>query len=150
MLLFRRPPKASLKLMKILLLGATVMLGQAIVSAAMRRGQSVTCLARGSSPAPEGASFIAADRDDLDALSPVSSETWDAVVDLSHQPVRVRRAVSELVTAHWVFVSTTNFYAFVSSMVQGESADIRSALTAATMEDLSTYGEAKVACEEAI
>jgi len=136
--------------MKILLLGGTAMLGRAIATSAVERGHTVTCLARGSSPAPPGAVLISSDRDDDDGLKPVTSHIWDAVIDVSRQPGQVRRAVSELDTAHWVFISSGNVYADFSSIEQHESAAIRSAMIADVMEDMSTYGEAKIACEEAV
>lgn len=126
------------------------MLGREIAIAAVERGHPVTCLARGSSPAPEGTAFVAADRDDVDGLNLVASETWDVVIDLSRQPGQVRRAVVQLRAEHWVFVSSGNVYANFSNIEQDESAAILAPLASDVMEDMSTYGESKVACEDAV
>ncbi len=126
------------------------MLGREVASAAVERGHAVTCLARGTSPAPDGAAFVVADRDDAEGLTPVASEKWDAVIDLSRQPGQVRRAVRELSTRHWVFISSGNVYADFSHIEQDENAATLAPLTTDVMEDMSTYGEAKVACEDAV
>ncbi len=126
------------------------MLGRAIATSAVERGHAVTCLARGSSPSPAGVVFISSDRDRSDGLKPVTSRSWDAVIELSRQPRQVRRAAAQLDTAHWVFISSGNVYADFSSIEQDESAALLPPLAADVMEDMSTYGEAKVTCEDAI
>jgi nucleoside-diphosphate-sugar epimerase len=136
--------------MKLLLLGGTAFLGRAIVAEAVARGIEVTCLARGSSAAPERATFITADRDAEDGLSHVAQQYWDAVVDVSRQPGQVRRAVRDLSTDHFVFISTTSVYAYGDQLEQKEDAPTLAALDGDVMTDMSTYGPAKVACEEAV
>ncbi|MDP3207782.1 MAG: oxidoreductase [Rhodoglobus sp.] len=136
--------------MELLLLGGTAFLGRAIASAALGRGHSVTCVARGGSLPPHGATLIAADRDEDRGLDPVAERHWDAVVDVSRQPGQVRRTVRDLRTSHWVFVSTANVYADYSVIERDENAATRAPLHGDVMEDMSTYGEAKVACEDAV
>ena len=132
--------------MELLILGGTALLGRAIAHAALDRGHAVTCLARGSSSAPKGAAFISADRDDEDGLASVATRSWAAVIDVSRQPGQVRRAVPDLSTRHWVLISSGNVYADFSTIEQDENAPLRPALQGEVMEDMSTYGEAKVAC----
>ena len=136
--------------MDILILGGTALLGRAIAHAALDRGHAVTCVARGSSSVPKGATFISADRDDDNGLASVASKSWAAVIDVSRQPGQVRRAVRDLSTRHWVFISSGNVYADFSTIEQDENALLRPPLQDEVMEDMSTYGEAKVACENAI
>ena len=136
--------------MRLLVLGGTAFLGRAVVRHALAAGWKVTCLARGSAPAPDGARLVTADRDDDDALAPVAPEQWDAVVDVSRQPGQVRRAVRDLRTRHWVFVSTANVYARFDRPEPDESAPLLEPLDADAMADMSEYGPAKVACEQAV
>ncbi len=136
--------------MDLLILGGTALLGQAIAQAALDRGHAVTCLARGSSSAPKGATFISADRDDDDGLASVASRSWAAVIDVSRQPGQVRRPVRDLSTQHWVFISSGNVYADFSTVEQDENAPLRPPLQGEVMEAMLTYGEAKVACENAV
>lgn len=136
--------------MEILILGGTAMLGAEVAVAALKREHTVTCLARGSSNVPEGTSFVPADRDDDNGLAAVKGRRWDAVVDVSRHPGQVRRAVRELTTHHWAFVSSGNVYADFSTVEQDEEAPICSALEGEVMEDMSSYGEAKAACETAV
>ena len=133
-----------------LLLGGTAMLGRAIAVAAVERGHAVTCLTRGSTPAPAGTTSISADRDDQNGLAPVAGRHWDAVIDVARQPGHVRRAVRDLNTSHWVVISSGNVYADFSTLEQDENAPVRAPLESDVMADMSTYGEAKVACEDAI
>ncbi len=133
-----------------LLLGGTAFLGRAIAVEAVARGIDVTCLARGTSPSPEGASFVRADRDEEDGLSQVAAQQWDAVIDVSRQPGQVRRALRDLSTEHVVFISTTSVYAYGDRLEQDESSPTLPALDGDVMTDMSTYGPAKVACEEAV
>lgn len=135
--------------MELLLLGGTAFLGREVASAALARGHAVTCLARGSAPAPAGVDLVTADRDEDDALAAVSGRRWDAVVDLTRQPGHARRAVRDLTTGHWVFVSTANVYVEGPEVDRDEGTALVAALDADTMSGPEDYGPAKVACEEA-
>lgn len=136
--------------MDLLLLGGTAFLGRAIASAARDRGVTVTCLARGTRPAIDGVPLIRADRDEDDALTPVGDRTWDAVIDLTSEPGHARRAVRDLSAGHWVFVSTASVYTRGDRREQAEHAPVHEPLTGDVMEDMSRYGPAKVACENAV
>lgn len=96
--------------------------------------------------------MVRADRDEDDGLpaAGVASQSWDAVIDVSRQPGQVRRAVRDLVTRHWVFVSSGNVYRGFDTLEQDESAPLTDALDGDIMTDMSVYGPAKVACEEAV
>ncbi len=137
--------------MRILVLGGTAWLGREIVRAAVEGGHEVTALARGEAgDAPQGARFVAADRDGEDAFAELGDETWDAVIDVSRQPGQVRRAVAALGerAGHWVFVSSASVYADSQTIGDDESADLLPALDGDVMETMETYGSAKVACEQ--
>lgn len=136
--------------MEILVLGGTAWLGCTVAEEAVRRGHRVTCLARGSAPEPDGATFVAGDRDEDDGLAPVAGTAWDAVVDVSRQPGQVRRAVRDLTTGQYLFVSTGNVYATFDTPEQDEDSPLREPLDGDVMADMETYGEAKVACELAV
>lgn len=141
--------------MRLLVLGGTAMLGRAVAAHAVAQGHDVTCLARGvAGTVPEGATWVRGDRDTADGLGQVSGPgtQWDAVVDVSRQPGQVRRAVAVLapVARHVVFVSTGNVYAVHSQLASDESVPLLSPLQGDVMEDMTTYGEAKVACEAAV
>jgi 2'-hydroxyisoflavone reductase len=135
---------------RILVLGGTAWLGRTVAQVALGRGHDVTCAARGSAAPAQGARFVAVERDDDDGLAPVAATSWDAVVDVSRQPGQVRRAVRDLDTAHRVFVSTGNVYAGFAALEQPEDSPRRAALDGDVMLDMETYGEAKVACEDAV
>ncbi|MGL5849781.1 MAG: NAD-dependent epimerase/dehydratase family protein [Phycicoccus sp.] len=136
--------------MRILVLGGTAWLGRAVAEEAVRRGHDVTCAARGSAAPPEGATFVEIDRDDGSGLAPVADVAWDAVVDVSRQPGQVRRAVRDLATAHYLFVSSGNVYESFDVLEPDEDAPVREPLEGDVMESMETYGAAKVACEEAV
>lgn len=136
--------------MRILVLGGTAWLGRTVAEEALRRGHDVTCFARGTAPAAEAAKLVRGDRDDEEGLAPLSGTWWDAVVDVSRQPGQVRRAVRDLSTEHYVFVSTGNVYAAFDTLEQSEDAPLRDPLDGDVMDDMQTYGEAKVACEQAV
>lgn len=147
-----RPEQGGLKVedMKILLLGGTAFLGRAIAKDAIARGHDLTCLARGSAEVPDGASFFSRDRERDDALSVVSRHHWDAVIDLTRQPGQARRAVRDVDAAHWVFVSSGNVYRAFDSLEQGEDSPTLEPLDGDVMADMTEYGSAKVACEDAV
>lgn len=135
--------------MEILLLGGTAFLGREVARVALARGHAVTCLARGTAPAPDGVTLVTADRDEDDALAPVAGRRWDAVVDLTRQPGHARRAVRDLRTNHWVFVSTANVYVEGPEVDRDESTPLVAPLEADAMSGPEDYGPAKVACEQA-
>lgn len=136
--------------MRILVLGGTAFLGRAVSRAALARGHEVVCAARGSAPVADGARLVAVDRDDPDGLAPLRGQRWDAVVDVSRQPGQVRRAVAELTADHWVLVSSANVYARFDHLEQDEHGPLLDPLADDVMPDMSRYGEAKVACEQAV
>ena len=136
--------------MRMLVLGGTAWLGRTVAQEALGRGHEVTCLARGSAEPPPGAVLVAADRDLDDGLAPVAGEPWDAVVDVTRHPGHARRAVRDLTTSHWVLVSTGNVYAAFDALEQDEDSPLRGPLAGDRMTDMEVYGEAKVACEDAV
>jgi nucleoside-diphosphate-sugar epimerase len=58
--------------------------------------------------------------------------------------------VRDLAARHRVLVSTGNVYARFDTLEQGEDSPLRGALDADLMTDMEVYGEAKVACENAV
>jgi 2'-hydroxyisoflavone reductase len=136
--------------MRMLVLGGTAWLGHTIALEAVRRGHDVTALARGSAEPPPGVTFVSADRDLDDGLALVAVEEWDAVLDVTRHPGHARRAVRDLRARHRVLVSTGNVYAQFDALEQPEDAPLRGPLDGDLMTDMEVYGEAKVACENAV
>lgn len=137
--------------MRLLVLGGTAWLGSRVATTALERGHHVTCLARGDSgSAPTGSTFIQGDRDKPEAYSAVTGDEWDAVVDVSRQPGQVRRAVATFAerSASFIFISSGNVYANHGTPGDDEGAALLPALRGDVMEDMETYGQAKVACEQ--
>jgi 2'-hydroxyisoflavone reductase len=136
----------------LLVLGGTGWLGRQVAQAALVRGTSVTCLARGASGAtPEGARLVVADRSEPGAYAAVSGQDWDAVIDVAWQPGLVAGALAALGerVAHWTLVSSCSVYARADVPGEDESA--------ATLEPfdgplapLADYGRAKAACERLV
>lgn len=134
-----------------LVLGGTSWLGGRIAHEAAARGHDVTCLARGESgDAPRTVEFIGADRSAPGAYDAVIDRRWAHVVDVSRQPGHVRSAVDVLggVASHWTFVSTGSVYAD-QGVALTEDSPLLPAL-GGDEADLDSYGEGKVACEEAV
>lgn len=135
----------------VLVLGGTAWLGREVAREAVARGHEVTCLARGESgDPPDGVTMVRADRDDPTAYDDLTGTPWHAVVDVTRQPGHARSAVLILgpQAEHWTLVSTGNVYADASRAVHEDDALLDPlADDHATME---TYGEGKVACEEAV
>ncbi len=133
-----------------LVLGGTAWLGREVARSALERGHDVTCLARGESgDVVDGTRWVRADRDGPAAYDQVAGP-WDAVVDVARQPGQVRSALAALgaTTAHWTFVSTGNVYADLSGPLH-EDDPLREPV-ASDVVDAQLYGEAKVACEQAV
>jgi len=140
----------------VLVLGGTAWLGREVAREAAARGHDVTCLARGESgDPPEGVTLVRADRDDAAAYDDLSTgsgngQTWHAVVDVTRQPVHARTAVLSLgpQAEHWTLVSTGNVYADASRPIREDDALLDP--LADDHATLETYGEGKVACEQAV
>src|SRR6478609_6859244 len=138
--------------MRILILGGTAWLGGEVAQVALERGHDVTCLARGESgQAPPGVHMVAADRSSAAAYGLVADQDWDGVVDVSWQPGFVRGAVAALAdrAGTWVYVSSGSVYAAHGTPGADEGAALLPALEG-DVADRESYGEAKVACEQAV
>lgn len=139
--------------MDLLVLGGTAWLGREVAARALARGHAVTCLARGEAgEVAEGARLVRVDRERDDAYDSVLAAHWDAVVDVARQPGQVRRAVAALepATGRYVFVSSVNAYASQRELDRAEDAVLLPQLRSDVMESMEHYGEAKVACEQAV
>ena len=136
--------------MGLLVLGGTAWLGRAVAQSAQHAGCDVTCAARGTGPAPHGVEMVRIDRDHDEGLQPLLSRHWDAVIDVSRQPGQVRRAVRDLTTDHWVYISSGNVYAQFDTTDQHESSPTVPPLEGDVMTTMRDYGAAKVACEDAV
>lgn len=120
---------------------------------AVAQGHDVTCLARGESGSPPtGARLVRADRDDPQAYAALrGSGDWDLVVDVARQPGHVRGAVRALAdrAGNWAYVSSCSVYARHDEHGAAEGAALLPAHAADTAT-VEQYGEAKVACEQAV
>jgi nucleoside-diphosphate-sugar epimerase len=141
------------RMAKILVLGGTSWLGGTVAATALAQGHEVTCFARGQSgPAPTGARLVTGDRDEADAYAALPrQDAWDLVVDVARQPGHVRGAVKALSdrAEHWVFVSSGSVYARHDTPQADEGAALLPALASDSAAP-EEYGEAKVACEQAV
>ncbi|MHC6593673.1 NAD-dependent epimerase/dehydratase family protein [Arthrobacter sp. C152] len=138
--------------MRILILGGTAFLSREIARQAVAAGHDVTCLARGTSGGPpSGAAWVRADRSTGQAAYAGLAGDWDAAIDVARDPEPARDALASLAdrTAHWTFVSSCSAYADHSVPGAAEDADLLPPLPAGTPFTPETYGEAKVAIEEA-
>lgn len=144
---------------RILVLGGTAWLGAAVARHGLAAGHEVLCLARGVSGAvPEGARLVVGDRSTPSAydalLAHLRGGSLDLVVDVSRQPGEVRGALDALAdrAGAWAFVSSGSVYAD-HSVVGGGIGGVELPLLPALEGDTGTaeqYGEAKVACEDAV
>jgi 2'-hydroxyisoflavone reductase len=137
---------------RLLILGAGWLTGE-IAARAVAGGDDVTCLARGkTSAAPSGATFVRADRDDPDAYDAIAGMHWDAVVDISTHPQRVRRAVHALQpnAQHCIYVSSASVYVDDRTPNQDESAQTHEPVEYGEPSDPELYGAHKVACERIV
>jgi 2'-hydroxyisoflavone reductase len=138
--------------MRLLVLGGTAWLGRAVVTAALRAGDEVTCLARGSSGSvPPGARLVVADRSSGPSAYDGLEGRFDAVVDVARHPGHVRGAAAALAGRcdRYLFVSTGSVYADTTRAGTRVDAELLSPLAGDEMASVEEYGHAKVSCEEA-
>lgn len=138
--------------MRTVVLGGTAWLGRTIAEAARDLGHDVTCVARGrAGSTPRGVTFVRADRSRPGAYRGVHGDV-DLVLDVSSHPGHVRQAAAAFAgrAGRYVFVSTGNVYADHSVIGQIEDAPLLPALDADEMTSAEHYGQAKVACEQAV
>ena len=136
--------------MRLLVLGGTGFLSGAIATQALHDGDDVTCLARGTtSVPPAGATFVRADRDDPTAYDDVARTDWDAVVEISSDPRRMRAAATALAprAQRIAYISSASVYVEDATPDQDESAAIHEPTEEGAASDPELYGAHKVACE---
>src|ERR687898_100620 len=94
----------------VLILGGTGWLSGRVAARWMEQGAAVTCVARGSRPAPEGAKLVVADRAETGAYDAIAGGEWDEVVDISSMPEHVAAAVDALAARarHWTCISSVS------------------------------------------
>ncbi|WP_223979479.1 epimerase [Arthrobacter sp. NicSoilB8] len=142
--------------MRILVLGGTAFLSAEIARWAIMAGHDVTCLARGTlAGPPAGATWVRADRSQgTAAYAPVAAgpsgpARWDAVIDVSRDPVQAREALEVLAgtARHWTVISSCSVYADHSVAGAAEDAPVLPPLAPGTELTMENYGEAKSAIE---
>ncbi|MFD4959227.1 NAD-dependent epimerase/dehydratase family protein [Microbacterium sp. NPDC058389] len=133
----------------VLILGGTGWLSGRIARGHVDAGASVTCLARGARPVPDGATLVVADRDAPEAYAGVADRDWDEIVDVSSNPAHVAAAVDALAacTAHWTYVSSVSAYARADLEAQDESGEL---LAPTAPGEESDYGRDKVTAENTV
>lgn len=133
----------------VLILGGTGWLSGRVAERWLLAGATVTCLARGGRPAPDGATLVLADRDDAAAYDIVAARDWDHVVDVSSSSDHVRMAVEALGSRarRWVYVSSVSVYADDQTPDADETAPV---FAAAQPGDEYDYAAQKVAAEQAV
>lgn len=132
----------------VLVLGGTGWLSGRIAERWRDAGAQVTCVARGSRPAPEGTVLVRGDRD-RGAYDALDGQHWDEVVDVSSHARHVRDAVHALGdrAAHWTYVSSMSVYDEDETIGLDETGRL---LEPAQDGDEYDYGREKVAAEQAV
>ncbi|HEY8378893.1 MAG TPA: hypothetical protein VIK91_20515, partial [Nannocystis sp.] len=137
---------------KILILGGTAFLGPELVTAAQRRGHTVTLFNRGQTRPelfPDVEKLRGDRKNDLKALE---GRTWDTVIDTSGYLPRTVRASAELLAPNvrqYVFVSSISVYADTSKIGIDETAPVATTPDPDTEDILAHYGALKALCEQA-
>ncbi|MDR6987050.1 nucleoside-diphosphate-sugar epimerase [Paenarthrobacter nitroguajacolicus] len=137
--------------MRILVLGGTAFLSAEIARQAVAAGHDVTCFARGTSTdPPDGATWVRGDRALGAAAYAELDGGWDAVVEVSRDPVQARDALDGLgrAASYWTFVSSCSVYADHSVPGADEDAELLEPLPAGEAGSPETYGESKSAIEQ--
>lgn len=138
--------------MKLLVLGGTVFLSRAVAVEALGRGHDVTVISRGlSGAAPTGSRHVIADRD---APSPfpdeLTSAEFDAVIEVSSRPSRVRSALTQVRAAHWVYISSISAYADAATPGGGPGRLPLLDPLDEDSDDMADYGRMKSGCERLV
>lgn len=133
----------------VLILGGTGWLSWRIARRWLDAGATVTCLARGGRPAPDGAVLVRGDRDDPEVYDRLAGREWDHVVDISSQASQVEAAVGALGerAARWTYVSSMSVYSDDETIGADESAPRH---PPARPGDEYEYGPQKAAAEDAV
>lgn len=133
----------------VLILGGTGWLSGRIARRWLDAGAEVTCLGRGSRPAPEGTVLVRGDRDDPEVYAALAQREWDHVVDISSHAAHVAAAVEALGdrAARWTYVSSMSVYSDDTTVGADESAPRH---PAARPGDEYAYGAQKAAAEDAV
>jgi nucleoside-diphosphate-sugar epimerase len=133
----------------VLILGGTGWVSGAVARLWIDAGASVTCLARGGRPAPDGATLVVADRGGPDAYTAVREREWDEVVDISSRAEHVAAAVAAIGdrARHWTYVSTVSVYARDDVVGEDETAELGEP---AKPGDEYDYSREKVAAEASV
>ncbi|WP_337004193.1 MULTISPECIES: NAD-dependent epimerase/dehydratase family protein [unclassified Microbacterium] len=133
----------------VLILGGTGWLSGRIARRWLDAGAEVTCLARGSRPAPDGAVLVQGDRDDPEVYAALARQEWDHVVDISSHAAQVGGAVEALGdrAARWTYVSSMSVYSDDATVGADESAPRH---PPARPGDEYEYGAQKAAAEDAV
>jgi nucleoside-diphosphate-sugar epimerase len=133
----------------VLILGGTGWLSGRVARGWRDAGASVTCLARGGRPAPDGVELVVADRAEPGAYDLVAARQWDEVVEISSLPEQVAAAVVALAgrARHLTYVSSLSVYADNDRLGEDEAAPL--AEPAESGEDYD-YSRAKSAAELAV
>ena len=140
--------------MDILIIGGTVFLGRALVTAAVTRGHNVTMFNRGRtnpSAFPEIATILGDREVDLDRLK---GRRWDAVIDTcGYVPRVVDLSAQALKSAveHYTFVSTLSVYPLQGSSNRDEGSEALP-YDGEMAEEVTnvSYGPLKVGCEQVV
>ncbi|YCH08418.1 NAD-dependent epimerase/dehydratase family protein [Arthrobacter sp. alpha11c] len=136
--------------MRILVLGGTAFLSAEIAKQALALGHDVTCLARGTQAnPPDGVAWVRGDRALGSAAYEDVNSSWDAVIDVSRDPVQAWDALEALGSSarHWTFVSSCSVYADHSVPGADENAALLEPLPEGQAGTPETYGESKSAIE---
>lgn len=100
----------------ILLIGGTGVLSSAVTKEALRQGDAVSMINRGSRKIPDGVELLQCDKDDLEKISGLlQGRTFDAVIDfLCYHQAEVERSYSfySKYAKQYVFISSCAVYNF--------------------------------------
>jgi nucleoside-diphosphate-sugar epimerase len=125
--------------MRVLVLGGTHHVGRSVVEAALRRGDEVTTVNRGTTPPRPDVDARYADRREPGSLAEaLAGDTWDAVWDTwAQEPVVVQDAARLLDgrARHFTYVSSRSVYTWPIAPGANESAPVVDADPAGTDPD---------------